>query len=227
MNRLGRVIFSGWIVFAIGLGTILKAQDGIDIFSRVDENALTAAQANRLNRLKNKATSLNARVVALPTGKSIKNLISADAIQLEMMPGEMVEIDRSRINSYQTGEYSWVGKPREANAGDYVIISVFEDQMLGIMAVTDHFYSIEPLGSNAYAIMEADVSKMGQEHPPAYPSGYILDGSTADSSRITQADFRSLGKTAGAQSIVTHNYDLMVLYTEQGKDAAGGKTESN
>ncbi|MCH7498159.1 MAG: hypothetical protein IH971_09950 [Candidatus Marinimicrobia bacterium] len=210
----------------VGFNTVIaQGNDPADpFFTDMSEFELTDDQHQRLSALRSREFTDATRVVRV---RGIDKLFRGESIHLNLFDNVPFQALHTRTESWGTDELSWIGRPSgRADWGEYVILTVTEEGISGIIWAYGNMFGILPLGSGGHAIYRVDQSGFYSEHPPGYEDGALNQGSPSEGSPDGDSrDAAQLPKTIYVQS--NHTYNILVVYTPAARIAAGGSAAIN
>ncbi|MEM9291168.1 MAG: M12 family metallo-peptidase [Acidobacteriota bacterium] len=152
-------------------------------------------------------------------------LARADRLTLDLFAGERLEVRRVRVIPNRSGSVSWVGevkgqggKPR----GDVILVAR-ESTVVGSVRVDHRLIELRVIGQDAdgrslHAIQEVDESHPAyRESPPTAVPRESLDSAVGGAG--TRSSEAGIAGTGGPDVFF---HDLLVVYTPNARDGAGG-----
>ena len=185
--------------------------------ARVSTQAATTLMANRA-LASERQVAINFQYLDPQSGKAPAQL------GVELFDGEVVTLERGRIEQRGPGNYTWLGHVQGSDRGD-AVLTVINGQIAGTIVVVDsglgtaHTYQLQSGPGGGQSLRRLDPSRFPQDHPPGHdsmaappaPAGTLAGGARA----------QAAGSTAVAAADSGGTIDVMIVYSNQTAAAAG------
>lgn len=178
----------------------------------------------RASSLDERQADFLARVQVKPTTRDInmvdvrfKLLENVQIMAFNLFHGKRVVLQRDRIETRATGDYSWFGNSGDGQAD--AILVVKGDEIVGNVRWDGELYSIRPLGNGLHVVIWVDQQGFPDELPPLEEEG---------NQRIPyQRPVRQMPDRSSEEPILdsastySHTINVLVGYTSSAKSEAG------
>lgn len=149
-----------------------------------------------------------------------------EAIAVELFDGEVVTIQRDRVEERGHGNYTWHG--RVAGQGGDVSLTVVDGQISGSIVLFDkgtrsgRTYQVESGPDGAHALRRIDQDAFPQDHPPGGEQMHAPGTHEKRSNAAgTLSDTTSTTATVSTAADSGAEIDVMIVYSNQTAAAAG------
>jgi len=140
---------------------IFAHAQGTELFRYVDENSLKDKQFefSILTSIKNLASSIQIHIVKFSDASL---LLTKKSIQVNL-PGISALSTNKYIEKHNQTSFTWFG--HFDNTKGSLLLVVTDNDVVGMIHISDQVFSIKPLGSGFHALVQIDQSKFPCEQP--------------------------------------------------------------
>ncbi len=155
LARVIAVLWASFSVFSFTKNVFPQIPESSDLFTEVilENIELSDEQEKILNTLKQNKVTIDLRVVKV----NVSSLRREHAINLNLFPGKNFAAFGEKIEKRNDTNFDWFGSISERSGN--IILSIFDDTLVGFVIVDGESYNIWPLGHELHAIVQVDPTK--------------------------------------------------------------------
>ncbi len=202
------------ILFMIMFQIFAQAQE-TELFRYIDENSLKDKQSefSILTSIKNRASSIQVQVIKFSDASL---LLTKKSIQVNL-PGISALSTNKYIEQHNQTSFTWFGHFDDTEGSMLLVVN--DNDVLGMIHISDLVFSIKPLGSGFHALVQIDQSKFPCEQP------CIDYGEHNTATGLNETKIQTPETEANiTQSLTTLDnsiIDILVVYTPAAASSSG------
>ncbi|MDR4504951.1 MAG: zinc-dependent metalloprotease [Candidatus Scalindua sp.] len=213
-NKNLRFLWVLFFIFLLGITTAFAFESDKELFTEALQSSDTYATREKAEQdptiVRSRYVNVNFTLLAEEKDVASKSQGDDSLIVLNLFDEVAVTAINERVERRSSSSYTWIGWIPEREVGQ-AVLAVEGGHMAGNITIGGKMYQVRSIGNGVHAIYEIDQGAFSDEHPPIPVEG-LDDSHEADQS--SQEDSAS-------------TIDIMVVYTDDARAAAGGTSSIN
>ncbi len=203
-----------FFVLFIGITTAFAFESNKELFTEVHQSSDTSVTQEKAEQdptiVRSRYVKVNFDLLAVEKDVVTESQGDDSSIVLNLFDEVTVTAINERVERRSSSSYTWIGWIPESEAGQ-AVLAVEEGHMAGNITIGGKMYQVMSIGNGVHAIYEIDQSAFPDELPPIPVEEQEISEEADQSSQEDSA------------SII----DIMVVYTDDSRAAAGGTSSIN